>query len=260
MTRIFLNGCCGRMGRAISNMAAESDVFEVVAGADVVTNPAGVSYPVFDSLSKCNTVFDVIIDFSNAKVVPSIIEEALKLKKPLVCCTTGLDDSTVAMLKDASEQIPVFKSANMSLGINVLIGLVKQAAKTLYPGFDIEILEAHHRRKLDAPSGTAMMIADAINEACDNELEYVYERHSRMQSRGDKELGISAIRGGNIVGEHEVYFISDEETVKISHSAQTRDAFARGALAAADFVKDIGPGLYSMDDIVSRAINKEENV
>ena len=259
MTKIFLNGCCGRMGRAISAMAQDDENLEVVAGADVVANPAGVTYPVFDSLSKCDVDFDVIIDFSNAKVVPALIQEALRLKKPLVCCTTGLDDATVAMLKDASKVIPVFKSANMSVGINVLIGLVKQAAKTLYPGFDIEIVEAHHRRKLDAPSGTAMMIADAVNESCNNELEYVFERHSRMQARGDKELGISAIRGGNIVGEHEVYFISDEETVKISHSAQTRDAFARGALTAADFVKDIEPGLYSMDDIVSRAFNKEEN-
>ena len=146
----------------------------------------------------------------------------------------------------------------MSLGINVLIGLVKQAAKTLYPGFDIEILEAHHRRKLDAPSGTAMMIADAINESCNNELEYVYERHSRMQARGDKEMGISAIRGGNIVGEHEVYFISDEETVKISHSAKTRDAFARGALAAAKYIQDKKPGMYNMDDMIAGAFDKED--
>ena len=258
MTKVFLNGCCGRMGRAISAMALESDEFEIVAGADIVNN-SGFAYPVFESLALCDVDYDVIIDFSNAKGVPAVIDTALAKKKPLVCCTTGLDEATVNKLKEASNEIPVFKSANMSIGINVLIGLVKQAAKTLYPGFDIEILEAHHRRKLDAPSGTAMMIADALNESCNNELEYVFERHSKMQARGDKELGISAIRGGNIVGEHEVYFISDEETVKISHSAQTRDAFARGALTAADFVKDIEPGLYSMDDIVSRAFNKEEN-
>ncbi len=258
MTRVFLNGCCGRMGRAISAMVLENDQFEVVAGADVVNN-SGFAYPVFDSLKSCTVDYDVIIDFSNAKGVPAVIEAALAAKKPLVCCTTGLDDSTVAMLKEASKEIPVFKSANMSVGINVLIGLVKQAAKTLYPGFDIEIVEAHHKRKLDAPSGTAMMIADAINGELDNQLEYVYERHSRMQARGDKELGISAIRGGNIVGEHEVYFISDEETVKISHSAKTRDAFARGALAAAAFCEDRKPGLYSMVDIISEAFNKEEN-
>lgn len=258
MTKIFLNGCCGRMGRAISAMALEAEGFEVVAGADVISNVSGFSYPVFDSLKNCTVDYDVIIDFSNAKGVPSVIEAALAAKKPLVCCTTGLEDSTVAMLMDASKEIPVFKSANMSLGINVLIGLVRQAAKSLYPVFDIEIVEAHHRRKLDAPSGTALMIANAINAELDYQLDYVYDRHSQMKARDSKELGISAIRGGNIVGEHEVYFISDEETVKISHSAKTRDAFARGALAAADFVQDKKPGLYSMDDIVSGALNKEE--
>ena len=257
MTRIFLNGCCGRMGRAISAMALESDDFEVVAGADIVNNN-GFAYPVFESLDKCDIDFDAIIDFSNAKGVPAVIDAALSMNKPLVCCTTGLDEATLAKLQDASAKIAVFKSANMSLGINVLIGLVKQAAKTLYPGFDIEILEAHHRRKLDAPSGTAMMIADAINESCNNELEYVYERHSRMQARGDKEMGISAIRGGNIVGEHEVYFISDEETVKISHSAKTRDAFARGALAAANYIQDKKPGMYNMDDMIAGAFDKED--
>lgn len=259
MTRIFLNGCCGRMGRAISNMVLDNDAFEVVAGSDIISNATGFSYPVFDSLAHCTVDYDVIVDFSNAKGVPAVIEAALDAKKPLVCCTTGLEDSTVAALMDASKEIPVFKSANMSVGINVLIGLVKQAAKTLYPGFDIEIVEAHHRRKLDAPSGTALMIANAINAELNYELDYVYDRHDRMEQRGDKELGISSIRGGNIVGEHEVYFISDEETVKISHSAKTRDAFARGALAAAEFVKDIKPGLYSMNDIIDKALNKEEN-
>ena len=258
MTKVFLNGCCGRMGRAISAMALESDEFEIVAGADIVNN-SGFAYPVFESLALCDVDYDVIIDFSNAKGVPAVIDTALAKKKPLVCCTTGLDEATVNKLKEASNEIPVFKSANSSIGINVHIALVKQAAKTLYPGFDIEILEAHHRRKLDAPSGTAMMIADALNESCNNELEYVFERHSKMQARGDKELGISAIRGGNIVGEHEVYFISDEETVKISHSAKTRDAFARGALSAAAYLKDKKPGMYSMNEMIAEAFDKEEN-
>jgi 4-hydroxy-tetrahydrodipicolinate reductase len=239
-------------------MVLDNDAFEVVAGSDIISNATGFSYPVFDSLAHCTVDYDVIVDFSNAKGVPAVIEAALAAGKPLVCCTTGLDEATLAKLQDASAKIAVFKSANMSLGINVLIGLVKQAAKTLYPGFDIEILEAHHRRKLDAPSGTALMIADAINESCNNELEYVYERHSRMQARGDKEMGISAIRGGNIVGEHEVYFISDEETVKISHSAKTRDAFARGALAAAKYIQDKKPGMYNMDDMIAGAFDKED--
>ncbi|MBR1796672.1 MAG: 4-hydroxy-tetrahydrodipicolinate reductase [Clostridiales bacterium] len=257
MVNIFLNGCCGRMGRAVSAMALESDEYTIVAGADIIDNN-GFSYPIFRSVQECTVDFDVIVDFSTATGVPAVIDGALSKNKPLVCCTTALADTTVAMLNDASKTIPVFKSANMSVGMNVLIGLVKQAAKTLYPGYDIEILEEHHRRKLDAPSGTALMIADAINASVEDDLEYVFDRHSEKKARGDKEIGFSSIRGGNIVGEHEVYFISDEETVKISHSAKTRDAFARGALAAARFVKDRKPGLYSMDDVISGAFDKEE--
>ena len=187
MVKIFLNGCCGRMGKAIANLCYNNPDYRIVAGGDIIENK-NYDFPVYTSLSECTEEFDVIIDFSNAKGVPAVIDAALSMNKPLVCCTTGLDEATLAKLQDASAKIAVFKSANMSLGINVLIGLVKQAAKTLYPGFDIEILEAHHRRKLDAPSGTAMMIADAINESCNNELEYVYERHSRMQARGDGHL------------------------------------------------------------------------
>ena len=250
MTRIFLNGCCGRMGRAISAMALESDDFEVVAGADIVNNN-GFAYPVFESLDKCDVDFDAIIDFSNAKGVPAVIDAALSMNKPLVCCTTGLDEATLAKLQDASAKIAVFKSANMSLGINVLIGLVKQAAKTLYPGFDIEILEAHHRRKLDAPSGTAMMIADAINESCNNELEYVYERHSRMQARGDKEMGISAIRGGNIVGEHEVIFAGMDEVITFKHTATSKGVFGKGAVEAAKFLAGKPAGMYDMQDVIA---------
>ncbi|MBP5179929.1 MAG: 4-hydroxy-tetrahydrodipicolinate reductase [Clostridiales bacterium] len=254
MTKIFLNGCCGRMGRAISAMAADNSEFDVVAGADIVDNN-GFSYPIFKSITECNVDYDVIVDFSNAAGVPALIDAALQSKKPLVCCTTALTEDTIAKLNDASKVIPVFKSANMSVGMNVLIGLVKQATKILYPGYDIEIVEAHHRRKLDAPSGTALMIADSINSVAEDDLEYIFDRHKENKARGDKEIGFSAIRGGNIVGEHEVYFISDEETVKISHSAKTRDAFARGALAAAAFVADKGPGMYAMDDIIAGAFN-----
>ena len=254
MTKIFLNGCCGRMGRAISAMAADNSEFDVVAGADIVDNN-GFSYPIFKSITECNVDYDVIVDFSNAAGVPALIDAALQSKKPLVCCTTALTEDTIAKLNDASKVIPVFKSANMSVGMNVLIGLVKQATKILYPGYDIEIVEAHHRRKLDAPSGTALMIADSINSVAADDLEYIFDSHKENKARGDKEIGFSAIRGGNIVGEHEVYFISDEETVKISHSAKTRDAFARGALAAAAFVADKGPGMYALDDIIAGAFN-----
>jgi len=252
MVKIFLNGCCGRMGKAIAAMCKTSEDFKVVAGCDIIESDE-LGFPVFTNPTDCDVDFDAIIDFSNAKAVPMILEYALSVKKPFVCCTTALPDDLVSQILEAGEKIPVFKSANMSYGMNVMFELVRQATKALFPGADIEIVEAHHNRKLDAPSGTALMIADIISEETDNQLEYVYERHSKNQARSEKELGITSIRGGNIVGEHEVMFISDEEIVKISHSAQTRDVFARGALTAAAFLKGKEPGYYSMQDIVAEA-------
>lgn len=255
MVKIFLNGCCGRMGKTIAAMCKTSDDFRVVAGCDVITSDE-LGFPVFTNPNECDVEFDAIIDFSNAKAVPMITQFAISSGKPFVCCTTALPDETVAMILDASKEVPVFKSANMSYGMNVMFELVRQATKALFPGTDIEIVEAHHNRKLDAPSGTALMIAEVISQETDHQLEYVYERHSKNEPRGKKELGISSIRGGNIVGEHEVMFISDEEIVKISHSAQTRDVFARGALTAAAFLVNKKPGYYSMQDIVAEAFNK----
>lgn len=250
MIRIFMNGCCGQMGRVIGCMTRHSDKYKIVAGGDIIQPEESLGFPVYTGLNECEEDFDAIIDFSNAKAVPSIIEFAVSKKKPLVLCTTGLDDETLRMFFDAAKVIPVFKSANMSYGMNVLFELVKQATRILYPDYEIEIVEAHHHRKLDAPSGTAMMIADIINEETDNQLEYVYDRHSEMKARGHKELGISAIRGGNIVGEHEVMFIGEEEILKISHSAQKRDVFGRGALTAAEFLVNKPAGCYSMQDVV----------
>lgn len=252
MIRVFMNGCCGRMGRVIAQMCKESDEFEMVAGGDIVVAD-DISFPVFTSIDECDVDFDAIIDFSNAKAVPAVINFAVSKNKPLVLCTTGLDDESLKMLDEAATKIPVFKSANMSYGMNVVFELVKQATKALYPNCDIEIVEAHHNKKLDAPSGTAMTIAEVINEQTGNELEYVYDRQSRREARGKRELGMSAIRGGNIVGEHEAYFICDEEIVKISHSAQTRNVFGRGALTAAKFLNGKNPGYYSMKDIVAQA-------
>lgn len=254
MVKIFLNGCCGKMGRAIAAMCKKNDEFKVVAGCDVVSSDE-LGFPVFTNPTECDVDFDAIIDFSNAKAVPMITNYAVTMGKPFVCCTTALPDETVAEILEASKKIPVFKSANMSYGMNVLFELVRQATRALFPGTDIEIVEAHHNRKLDAPSGTALMIADVISEETDNALEYVYERHSKMEARRKNELGISSIRGGNIIGEHEVMFISDEEIVKISHSAQTRDVFGKGALTAAAFLVGKDPGYYSMQDIVSAAFN-----
>lgn len=250
MVKIFLNGCCGRMGKVIVNLCLQSDDYEIVAGGDIVSNP-DYKFPVFSDLSECKEDFDVIIDFSNAKAVPAILDFALTRKKPLICCTTALSDETLASLDKASSEIAVFRSANMSIGINLMIELAKKATKILYPEFDIEIVEAHHNRKLDAPSGTAMMIADAIKQEMPDEAEYVYDRHSVNKARSKNEIGISSIRGGNIVGEHEAMFISDEEIVSISHSAQTRDVFAKGALRAAKFMSAKQSGYYNMSDIIA---------
>lgn len=254
MIRIYMNGCCGHMGRVIYALTKNNEKFEIVAGGDLSDNTEGLPFPVFKDWHDCDVDFDVIIDFSHFMAVPAVIDFAIAKNKPLVCCTTKLEDSTVKALEDASKIIPVFKSANMSLGINLLNELVKKAAATLYPDFDIEIVEAHHRRKIDAPSGTAVMIADAICEAIPDKMEYVYERHSENKPREKNEIGISAIRGGNIVGEHEVYFISDEEIVKVSHSAQTRDVFAKGALKASEFIVNKPAGYYSMKEVIAEVI------
>jgi len=255
MTRIFMNGCNGRMGRANTEMCKNSDEYEIVAGGDIFVPEEGLGYPVFTNIDDCDVDFDVIIDFSNAKAVAKFIDFAVARKKGLVLCTTGLSEDDLAKFDEASKVIPVFRSANMSLGMNVLVELVKQATKAFYPAYEIEIVEAHHNKKLDAPSGTALMIADAINETANNELHYVYDRQSVRQARDHKELGISAIRGGNIVGDHDVMFIGDEEIVKISHTAQTRAVFARGAVTAANFIADKKAGIYSMKDVVAGILN-----
>lgn len=254
MIKIFMNGCCGAMGRVIGAIVKHSEEYTIVAGGDIIVPEEPLGFPVYTSLNECEEDFDVIIDFSNVKAVPAIIQFAVAKNKPLVLCTTGLDEECLSLFVEASHKIPVFKSANMSYGMNVLFELVKQATRILYPDYEIEIVEAHHRRKLDAPSGTAYMIADIINEETNNELEYVFDRHSEMKSRGHKELGISSIRGGNIVGEHEVYFIGEEEILKISHSAQKRDVFGRGALTAAKFLVGKPAGCYSMQDVVASLI------
>ncbi len=253
MVKIFLNGCCGRMGKAIANLCFNNPDYKIVAGGDIIENK-NYDFPVYTSLSECTEDFDVIIDFSNAKAVPTILEFALSRKKPFICCTTALSDDTVSAILSASEKIAVFKSANMSLGINMMVELCKQATRILYPEFDIEIVEAHHNRKLDAPSGTAMMIASAIDQEISDNVEYVYDRHSVNKARSKNEIGISSIRGGNIVGEHSAMFISDEEILTISHSAQTRDVFAKGALTAAKFMAGKEKGYFTMSDVIAQYI------
>ena len=255
MVNIFLNGCCGRMGRTIAKMCQHNDSYRVVAGCDVTTCDE-LTFPVYSNPQDCAEDFDVIVDFSNAKAVPTILNYALTKNKPFICCTTALSDDTVADLLKASETIPVFKSANMSVGINLMLELVKKCTKTLYPEYDIEIVEAHHNRKHDAPSGTAMMIANAISQEIPEEVEYVYDRQSKNEARKKNEIGISSIRGGNIVGDHSAMFINDEEILTVSHRAMTRDVFAKGALTAAGFMCGKEAGYYTMSDVIAEAIKE----
>jgi len=238
------------MGKVITDICSHDENVTIVAGADMNTDAA--AYPVYGSALDCREEFDVIIDFSNVKALPSVLKLAGERNKPLIMCTTGLTEDDKKSLFALSEKTAVFYSGNMSLGINILIGLVKKAAAVLYPDFDIEVVEAHHNQKLDAPSGTALMIADAINGTLDNQLEYVYDRHTDMKKRDKKELGMHSIRGGSIVGEHSVIFAGPEEVLTVSHSAQSRNVFARGAVAAAKFMCGKPAGLYTMQDLIGK--------
>lgn len=248
--RILLVGCNGRMGRTLSTLSTSGDRVRIVGGVDSNSSVL-FDYPVFPSFEACNVVPDVIIDFSNPAALPSLIDFASQHSLPTVVATTGLDASHKEALKAASARIPVFVSANMSLGINLLLDLAAKAAAVLYPEFDIELVEAHHNQKLDAPSGTALMIADRVNEALENRLHYVYDRHSTRSKRDGYELGIHSIRGGSIVGEHTLLFAGPDEIVEIRHSAQSRDVFAHGAMKAACFLMGKAPGMYSMKDLIA---------
>jgi len=250
MTRIIMHGCNGHMGRVISDLVKKDPNAEIVAGIDVF-NTKDTDYGVYKSLKDCNVDADVIIDFSTAAAVDSLLESAVEKKIPVVLCTTGLSESQLEKVKKASESVAILKSANMSLGINTLMKLLQTATKILgEEGFDIEIIEKHHNLKLDAPSGTAIALADSINEAANGKYEYVYDRHSRSQKRDSKELGISALRGGTIVGEHDVVFAGIDEVIEIKHTAYSKAIFAKGSIAAAHFLKGKGPGLYDMSDVL----------
>ena len=250
MTNIIIQGICGRMGRALQEKIAARTDCRVVAGVDQTAGAAG-AIPVYASLQDLpEGVRGVIIDFTGAAGAVAAADYAAAHGLPCVICSTGLSAGEEARLEAASEQVPVFRSANMSLGVNVLIELCKQAV-TLFGGeFDIEIVEKHHHNKLDAPSGTALMIADAINTRAGGAYEYVYDRHEIRQPRGRQELGISAVRGGGIVGDHDVLFCGPEEVVTLSHRAQSRGVFADGAVQAALFVDGRAPGYYTMSDLL----------
>ncbi len=251
MARIIIHGCNGAMGRVVSEIAREEDGMEIVAGIDL--NTASVfGYPVFKSLEECNVKADVVVDFASAQAVDCLLDYCAESGTGLVLCTTGLSEEQVKRAEKAAEKTAVLRSANMSLGINTLLKLLKDAARVLAgAGFDIEVVEKHHNRKLDAPSGTALALADSVNDAMGNAYHYEYDRTARRERRDPKEIGIHAVRGGTIVGEHEVIFAGQDEVVTFSHTAYSRAVFAKGALEAARFLADKEPGLYTMADVIA---------
>lgn len=251
MIKILMSGCNGKMGQVISRLAEKTEDMKISAGYDLndfIKNP----YPVFTDIKNCDENIDVIIDFSNPEALDTLLQYAMSRRIPLVMATTGLSKSHLKSLESASRHIPVFFSANMSLGVNLLIDLVKKAAKVLESGFDIEIIEKHHNQKIDAPSGTALAIADAINSVMEQEKEYVYDRHSRRKKRNDKEIGIHAVRGGTIVGDHSVIFAGTDEIIEINHIAMSKEIFGVGALRAAKFLHNKKPGMYNMNDLIDQ--------
>ena len=244
--KLILNGCLGRMGRAVTELAAARG-HQVVAGIDVAAGSA--AYPVLADWSAAPAA-DAVVDFSNPAALAAELEYATAHGLPLVLCTTGLSAEQMAAVQDAATRIPVFFSSNMSLGVAVLSALTKKAAAVLGDTFDIEIVEMHHNQKLDSPSGTALMLADAAKAGLDFDPVYTYDRHTRRQKREKQEIGIASLRGGTVVGEHSVYFAGEQEVITLSHSAGSRSVFAAGALTAAAFLQGKPAGLYSMEDII----------
>lgn len=248
MVNILLSGCNGRMGQAVVRQAAEAGI-KIVAGYDMNAIKLN-DFPVYPDFAGITEAADLLIDFSHISATAQVLEYCRDKKLPLVLCTTGIKDELEAKVLAAAEDIPIFKSFNMSLGISLLQALVRQAARVLGDTYDIEIIEKHHNQKVDAPSGTALMIADAAASCLNFQAEYVYDRTKEHQKRDRKEIGIHAVRGGTIVGEHEAMFIGPNEIISISHSAQSRELFANGAVKAAAFILDKKPGIYNMDDLV----------
>ena len=250
MTKVIMHGCNGRMGQMITKLIAEDPNMEIAAGIDVYDGIVN-TYPVYKTLEECDVEADVVIDFATASAVAKLLDYCVEKQLPCVLCTTGLSAEQLAIVKEASEKVAVLRSANMSMGINLIMKLLKEAAPILAEaGFDIEIVEKHHNQKLDAPSGTAVALADAVNESMDHAYEYVYDRSCRREKRPAKEIGISAVRGGSIVGEHDVIFAGKDEVITFSHTAYSRALFGNGAIQAAKFLAGKAAGLYSMSDVI----------
>ncbi len=253
MTNVIMHGCNGKMGKTIAGLIREDEDVTLVAGIDVFDegkNP----FPVFTDINDCDVEADVLIDFSAASAVDKMLDYCVERKIPCVLCTTGLSKEQMGKVEEASKKVAILRSANMSLGINMLLKILKEAAQVLAPaGFDIEIVEKHHNQKVDAPSGTAIALSDSINEALGNEYEYVYDRSKRREKRPKKEIGFSAVRGGTIVGDHDVIFAGADEVITFSHSAYSKAVFGKGAVQAAKYLKGKPAGLYNMSNVIDNA-------
>lgn len=250
MVKVIMHGCNGKMGQVITRLAESDPELAIVAGVDARAQALN-DYPVFGDISECDVEADVVIDFSNAAAVDHLLDWCQEKQMPVVLCTTGLSGEQLQRVEEAAGRTAVLKSANMSLGVNLLMKLLQDAAKVLAPeGFDMEIVERHHNQKVDAPSGTALALADSINEAMESQYHYVYDRSSRRQKRDPREIGIQSVRGGSIVGEHDVIFAGQDEVITISHTAYSRAIFAKGAVAAAKFLAGKTSGLYDMADVI----------
>ena len=250
MVKIIMHGCNGHMGQVISGIVEKDPDAEIVAGSDIADQGKN-SYPVFTDIDTCQVEADAIIDFSSAKATDKLLEYSAARQIPVVLCSTGLNEEQLAKVEETSKKVAVLKSANMSLGINTLLKLVQDAAKVLATaGFDMEIVEKHHRLKVDAPSGTALALADSINEVMDNKYHYVYDRSQKREKRDDKEIGISAVRGGTIVGEHEIIFAGQDEVIEFKHTAYSKAIFGKGAVEAAKFLAGKPAGRYDMSDVI----------
>lgn len=250
MVKIIMHGCNGKMGQVISGIVAEDENAEIVAGIDIVDNRDN-GYPVFTKIDECNVEADVLIDFSSAVAVDPLLEYCEKRNLPVVLCSTGLSKEQIANVHKLAEKIAVLKSANMSLGINAIMKVLKNLTPLLAnAGYDIEIVEKHHNQKVDAPSGTALALADVMNDELNHEYEYRYDRSDVREKRPKKEIGISAVRGGTIVGDHDVIFAGKDEVIEVSHRAYSKAVFAKGAVEAAKFLAGKPAGMYDMSDVI----------
>ena len=250
MTNIVICGACGKMGRMLAACIREREDCSILAGIDVCQDET-LGFPIYESPAMLPQKPDVIIDFSHPSCLSGLLEYAVTTGTPVVLSTTGYSDAQLAEIRNAAAQTALFSSFNMSIGIQLLIALAKKAASVLGTQFDIEIIEKHHNQKIDAPSGTALMIADAMTDVLENKPGYVYDRHSVRKKRSENEIGIHAVRGGTIVGEHDVIFAGNDELIEIKHTATSKEIFAVGAIKAARFLFGKKPGLYSMDDLIA---------